>query len=306
MRLTDEPKSLAVMKPDTSWSPEVQAVMSKALQRRSADRYQKAAQFGVALWEAVDHMPKQAPAGATQMIGAADGATSMIAPPPKTLFDSSPNMPRPEFVSAAAPVPAPGNAGPTAVKAKTSLFAGGAVALALAALAMIYVSKSMGKAGSTPPVAAEATAPSATSVIAAGGAPAQTASGPAVPAGNVAGSPVGGPPVPSGGRTTAPAPAAPPATVPPSKVDISARLPKLIEESAEDSTAARALKEAERLVPYAATSSEKIGLSLVRANSLSLAGKDKDACDIIETIKDRGAATPWAEKIAPMVKLCHQ
>ena len=299
MRLTDEPKSLSVMKPDTSWSPEVQAVMNKALQRRSADRYQKAAQFGVALWEAVDHMPKQPAAGATMMIGAADGATAVIAAPPKTRLDSSPAL-------ADAMVPAPRYTGGAPVKSKAPLYAGGGVAIALAALAMIYVSKSTGKAGSTPP-AAEATAPNATPVTSAGGAPAQTSPGTAVPRTNVAGNSMVGASTPAGGRAnSAQSTSAAVTATPPSKVDISARLPKLIEESAEDSTAARALKEAGGLIPYAVTSSEKIGLSLVRANSLSLATKDKEACDIIETIKDRGATTPWAEKIALMVKSCHQ
>ena len=37
----------------------------------------------------------------------------------------------------------------------------------------------------------------------------------------------------------------------------------------------------------------------------ALLGHDKQSCDIIDTIKDRGASTPWAEKIAIMVKTCH-
>ena len=83
-----------------------------------------------------------------------------------------------------------------------------------------------------------------------------------------------------------------------------ARLPKLIEESADEPTAAKALKEAEGLTPYAASPNEKIGLSLARANAQALLGHDKQSCDIIDTIKDRGSSTPWAEKIAIMVKTC--
>ena len=93
---------------------------------------------------------------------------------------------------------------------------------------------------------------------------------------------------------------------PPSKVDIGARLPALIDESREDGTAAKALKEAEDLSPFAASSSERIGLSLVKANALAMLGRDKQSCDIIDTIKERGALTPWAEKIAIMVKQCGQ
>ena len=306
MRLTDEPKSLATMKPDTTWSPEVQAVMGKALQRRTADRYQKAADFGVALWQAVERMPKKAIPGATQMVGAADGATALMAPPPKTLLDSSPNSPRPDFVSqlppAAAPAPVFGGSAP--VKSKAPLYAGGGVAVALAALAMIYVTKSAGKTGGTP-IPADSAGRNATIVTAPAVTPMQTTPGVVTPP-PVAANNAGGRTADSVGRPTTPAVSAAGAAVPPSKVDISARLPALLDESTEVTTAAKALKEAEQLVRYAASPSEKIGLSLARANAQAMLGHDRQSCDIIDTIKDRGATTPWAEKIAIMVRTCAQ
>ena len=299
MRLTDEPKSLAMMKPDTSWSPDVQAVMAKALQRRSADRYQKATDFGNALSDAVARMPKAAAAGATQMIGANDGATAMIAAPPKTRLDSSPALPP------AAAAPAPVYTATPPVKSKGPMYAGLGAAVGLAALATIYFSKGTSKAGSTPPVAAEATAPNATPVTAQGTVPMQGSAATGVPPANVATN-AGRTAVPSSGRSTPAGAGAPAATVSPSKVDISARLPKLIDESADSSTAAKALKEAEELVPFAESPKEKIGLSLARANAQAMLGQDKKSCDIIDTIKDRGSQTPWAEKVAAMVKLCAQ
>jgi serine/threonine protein kinase len=308
MRLTDEPKSLASMKPDTSWSPEVQAVMAKALQRRVADRFRKASDFGDALYQAVERMPKQAPAGATQMMGATDGATALMAAPPKTLLDSSPNMPRPDFVSSLPPAPAraPVNDAVAPAKSRAPLYAGGGVAIALAALAMIYVSKSTGKAGDTPPVVTQSTVPNATPVTAPGNVAAQSSQGTVTPPANGTQTPATRPPAPSGGQTGAPNTGASGAAIPPSRVDITARLPKLIEESSDSVTASKALKEAEQLVPYAASPSEKIGLSLARANAQALLGHDKQSCDIIDTIKDRGASTPWAEKIAIMVRMCAQ
>ncbi|MEX2154660.1 MAG: serine/threonine-protein kinase, partial [Gemmatimonadaceae bacterium] len=45
-RLTDQPKTLTEMKAEVAWSPEVQAVMDKALQRDAAARYQTASEFG--------------------------------------------------------------------------------------------------------------------------------------------------------------------------------------------------------------------------------------------------------------------
>ena len=92
----------------------------------------------------------------------------------------------------------------------------------------------------------------------------------------------------------------------PGKVDIGARLPALVAESSDSANANRVLKEAEGLAPYAESSLEKAGLGLARANAHAWLGHDKLTCDIIETIKERGALTPWAVKIARMVKDCAQ
>jgi len=85
MRLTDKPKPLAEMKPDVAWTPEVQAVMDKVLERDANLRYQTAAQFGRDLLRAVEAMPQSVAAAAgTQVIGApsvaaaAAGATAAI------------------------------------------------------------------------------------------------------------------------------------------------------------------------------------------------------------------------------------
>ncbi|MDQ2667920.1 MAG: protein kinase [Gemmatimonadota bacterium] len=298
MRLTDEPKSLAAMKPDTTWTPEVQAVMARALQRRAGDRYQKASDFGVALWQAVERMPKQPAAGATMMIGATDGATALLAAPPKTRFDASaPVSPPAPFVPAAA---APVYTGTAPVKSKVPVIAGASAAVALAVVAAMF----MTNRGSAPKAAAD-TAQIVTPVTASAITPTQTASGTIPSVTQSTSNPVARPPEPAAGGTSVPPFSKPPAEIPPSKVDISARLPTLIAESADEATAAKALKEASTLIPYAASPSEKIGLSLAKANAEALLGHDAKACDIIDTIKDRGASTPWAEKIAIMVKFCH-
>jgi serine/threonine protein kinase len=284
MRLTDEPKSLAAMKPDTSWTPEVQAVMQKALQRKVGDRYRNATDFGVALWQAVEHMPKQTPAGATQLIGAMDGAAATISAPPKTRLDAS---------EAAAPVTA-------APKSKTPMIIGLSGAAVVVAVAAIYFT-SHGAAKPAVDSSKIATPVTTTPPNAAQKFPTPVGT-PQNPGTRTAGRPA----APDAGATKTASGGAPPATISPSKVDVGARLPKLIEESAEDTTAAKALKEAEELVPYAASPREKIGLSLVRANAHALLGHDKQSCDIIDTIKEGGASTPWAKKIASMVKLCGQ
>jgi len=63
MRLTEEPRSLAQMKPGIVWPSDVQAVMSKALDRSSNRRYANTREFARALHAAIETMP--APASAT-------------------------------------------------------------------------------------------------------------------------------------------------------------------------------------------------------------------------------------------------
>ena len=285
MRLTDEPKSLAVMKPDTSWTPAVQAVMQKALQRKAADRYQKAADFGVALWQAVEQMPKQAAAGATQMIGAMDGATAMIAAPPKTRLDAS----------AAAPLV---DSGPPAhvsapARSKTPMLVGigGAVAAAAVA-AFVFMSPGAKKAAAdSTKIATQITAPQQNT--------SQT-SAPAATKQN-AGTKAASRPAPLASAPSTVGGGAPPGS---GAVDITARIPGLLSESREDATALKALKEAEQLEKLAIGRDQIIGLSLVKANALGMLGNDAKSCEIVSTIKERGAATPYAEQIANLVKNC--
>ncbi|HET7632197.1 MAG TPA: serine/threonine-protein kinase [Gemmatimonadaceae bacterium] len=117
MRLTDKPRPLAEMKPDTAWTDEVQAVMDKALERDAAQRYQGAAQFGRDLYQTVEAMPQSVAAAAgTQVMGAAAGAGSASAPTaaiPATRVAGAADRP------GAKPTPAPTPAG----KSKAPLFA---------------------------------------------------------------------------------------------------------------------------------------------------------------------------------------
>ncbi len=72
MRLTDQPKTLAEMKPDIDWPPELQAVMDKVLARDADERYQKSAEFGRDIAKAVENMPAAiAAAAGTMVMGAA-------------------------------------------------------------------------------------------------------------------------------------------------------------------------------------------------------------------------------------------
>ena len=287
MRLTDDPRPLSITKPDTSWPAEVQAVMAKALQRKKGDRYDSASKFGIALYQAVEHMPQGAMAGATQMIGAMDGATAVIAPPPKTRLDASPPA-----------APAPATVAP--VRSKAPVYAGaGVAALALAAAAIIYFPKTADKSGGTPSVDAKAVAPSETSVTA-----------PPVVASQNVGAPRGGgqtgglkavdklsTPISPGTR------AADGIASSGTTVSIDDRMPDLLRESSEPTTAAKALKEAEGLESRAIGSSQIIGLSLVRAQALGILGNDTKSCEILNTVKERSVNTPHGEAVARLLKL---
>src|SRR5258706_5007125 len=83
-------------------------------------------------------MPKQALAGATQMVGAMDGATAVMTAPPPTRVDAS-----------AASVPEK-TVAPVAARSRMPMYAGGgAAAVGLALLATLSGANSVDKSGGT-------------------------------------------------------------------------------------------------------------------------------------------------------------
>ena len=100
MRLTDRPKSLAEMKPDQAWTPRVQAVMDRALERDVKARYQSASEFGQALYDAVAEMPASAEATAGTLVMDANGTTTV----PKTRLSASEPPPAPVKPTRRAPI----------------------------------------------------------------------------------------------------------------------------------------------------------------------------------------------------------
>jgi serine/threonine-protein kinase len=117
-RLVELPKTLAEMKPDVAWPPEVQAVMDKALARDVNERYQSAAQFGRELWAACESMPASQAAEAGTQVLSAPAATAQV---PKTRV-AGPGEGGGKTVAgaAAAKGASPAAAEPAAVPAKKS------------------------------------------------------------------------------------------------------------------------------------------------------------------------------------------
>jgi hypothetical protein len=69
MRLTDRPKRLSEMAPSIAWTPELQAVLDRALARDAEERYASALDFGRELRAAIDLLPGSArPSAGTQIL----------------------------------------------------------------------------------------------------------------------------------------------------------------------------------------------------------------------------------------------
>ena len=68
MRLTEPPMRLGQMRPEIAWTPAVQAVMDRALQRDAALRYPSASEFGRALSAAVQGLSDATRSGTTHVM----------------------------------------------------------------------------------------------------------------------------------------------------------------------------------------------------------------------------------------------
>jgi hypothetical protein len=274
MRLTDDPKTLAEMKPDIAWSPAVQDVMKRALQRRALDRYQKAEDFGNALSDAVGRMPKNATAEVgTKLI---DAQATVLQPTPATRVDPV----APSLLTAPTAVPLP-------LKSRTSAIIGGSAAAAAAVAVFFFMSKG----GATPPVKHDSTAVIPPAVSSATTTPTQAQTQAPPPAPMMQGAQTMAKPIPVRPRIATPA------------VDISTRLPGLLRESAEDATAMKALSDAAALVHNAHGANEVVGLGLVRAQALGLLGRDKESCEVLNNIKDRAVGTKYDEDVQRLLKM---
>jgi serine/threonine-protein kinase len=123
-RLVEQPRSLAELKPDVAWPPEVQAVMDKALARDANERYQSAAQFGRELWAACESMPSSQAAEAGTQVLSAPAAPSVPKTRIATPGEGSKTVAGP---AAAAKGPAAAEPAPVAVKKSNTMMIAAAV-----------------------------------------------------------------------------------------------------------------------------------------------------------------------------------
>ena len=137
MRLTDRPRTLAEMKGDVPWPPELQAVMDRALARDSGSRYQSAAEFGRDMVRAVEHMPASASAAelGTMVMGAAAVPPTRIAsasPAPAAARTAAMAAPQLQDTVHAAPAYTP------PARNRTPLLVGGGLGAVAAAGALVF------------------------------------------------------------------------------------------------------------------------------------------------------------------------
>ncbi len=151
MRLTDQPKTLAEMRPEVAWPAELQAVMDRALARDANERYQSAAEFGRDIAKAVENMPQTLVAEAgTQVIGA--GAVAAAAANAKT--QAAPAVPKTRVASPGergAPAPPPAAAGGEPTNGGMPVAAIAAAVVVLVGGGGFVAMKMMGGKGTEPP-----------------------------------------------------------------------------------------------------------------------------------------------------------
>ena len=293
MRLTDDPKTLAATKPDVTWTPDVQAVMEKALRRKSAERYQSAADFGRELYMAVEKMPvsKQMEAG-TVVMGAAPvagAATAMVsAPPPPTRVDRG---------SASGPGVIPTPAAVPAAKSKAGMFVGGGVAAAAALLATVYFTQTANQSGATP-------APK-DSVVTTVEAPVVQPPTPQPGSQSTQGGSELSIPNKPASLVKAPAQVSTPLNpTAPAGLTLEQELRATDKLAENPATAERALLEAERLSGKVSTAEDRTYLAIIKAQAYGSLSKDAQACDVLRAAKAGAAGTRREGTIPIMMASC--
>jgi serine/threonine-protein kinase len=270
MRLTDKPRSLDDMKPDSKWPPAVQAVMDRALERDAKLRYQTANEFGRALFAALATMPM--PDGTLVMSPA-----SMAVPP--TRLDGAP------------PVP------PVKRRRRRPILIAVALMSVVGAWAA-YVAQNGN--------AAKVAAPPATRVVAAvrpdstapwGPDSALSAQPPAAAAGgegtqllstNLAGT---GPKQPD-----KPTPAA-------ASNDMESRVAALVTRSGDSLAALQVLSDVRALQPRAASNTDRAGLGLARAQALAFRRREDEACKALRSVQSMSVGTRYQSDIDRLLQL---
>ncbi|MBX9928540.1 MAG: serine/threonine protein kinase [Gemmatimonadaceae bacterium] len=132
-RLVEQPKTLAEIRPDIAWPAALQQVITKALTRDAAERYQSAAQFGREMAASVEGMPA--------VLAAAEGTMVMSAPSPAARTAAAPAVP-PTRVASKGSTPADNAVVPAAKKGPPlAAIIGGIGVIAAAGIGVVMMKK---------------------------------------------------------------------------------------------------------------------------------------------------------------------
>jgi hypothetical protein len=278
MRLTDKPKPLVEMNPGVAWTPAIQAVMDRALERDAKLRYQTASEFGNALWNAVDDMPKGA---------ATEGGTLMMTSVPPTR------------VGAATPAL---SGGAVEKRSRRPILVGGVVVAvaAVAAAAAFFTVTPKSVPTANVPSAATSSAQSPGAVVT------MPAQGPAPVSATAheVGTPAGGG---TGNERTASHAGS--SALPTTKSEVAGpsiadQLAAIDRRAESDGTARQALAEADALSPKLTTSEQRVYLAIIRAQAFGTLGQDPNACTTLKEALPTAKGTSYESKLHVMLQSC--
>lgn len=288
MRLTDKPKPLAEMKPDVAWTPEVQAVLDKVLERDASLRYQTAAQFGRDLSRAVEAMPQSVAAAAgTQVIGAASVAAATAAIPATRVASAA---------EKGAPAGKPEPARTPAGKSKTPLIAAVVTVVVLGggttAVLMMRGSPAKATPANPPASMADSTA-GGTGAAVQKSQPQDTKRGAAAPTGVTE-------------KLAKPLAANPAGTVAPT-VNVDAELKRLdnaVSDTNFDKLAAQRVLTAMDALGTLSTPLQEVRAAIIRASAEEVLGNHETGCQILLAVKDKALVTSKASTVTAMLATC--
>jgi serine/threonine-protein kinase len=274
MRLTDRPKTLAEMRPDVGWPPEVQTVMDRALERKVALRYQQAKDFARDLARAIDRMGAPVP-------------PTRVARPTTLTPGSAPTV----AVSGLGRGSQPANSSPTSApppSRQIPVRLVGGIAVLLVVSAVLY--RPILNRSKKPP-AADATQ---STPAASGSLPGNTtAPNPDAAHRSDAGQ------RPPGRSGTKSAPQN-------STIDIDKELSSAeIESKSDDPGSARAaLRRIEKIEGRLVLAGDIARAGLVKYEAWATLGDERKACSALTDVKDRATGTPYKSKVDALLLGC--
>lgn len=281
MRLTDRPKTLAEMRPDIAWPPDVQAVMDRALERDAAKRYPTAAEFGRDLHRAIALMPETA---------AAAMGTEMIDVPPTRVAPPAPTQAQvPATAQARSPSPAP-SVPPK--RSRMPLVAGLSTIVIVGAGAFAMLQLQRPKTTGADPAGPPASSSAPVAVPQSTTPPAQDTASRAPD--NTTQFTAQKPSPPAAGDDTL--------TDPPTPAGRAANFDRLDKLAAETATAARALRQVERV--RIVNDEDRVRAGFVRFKAQLNLGHADEACDALRAVAAIAPGTSKANLVAGNLAAC--